>query len=122
MAAVQASRPDVPSDTANPAFPFGFGLRYDQWTPAPLPTEAEKNTTSMIRPSGGRYRLHRTTIGLLLKDPQAKRILTAALPQLFSHPMVNVSHGMDIYSAITMVAPEMTPDVRAELISRLTAL
>jgi beta-glucosidase len=29
MAAVEASRPDVPSDTDNPAFGFGDGLSYD---------------------------------------------------------------------------------------------
>ncbi|WP_179150813.1 hypothetical protein [Leifsonia sp. NCR5] len=28
MAAVEASRPDVPFDTATPRYQFGFGLRY----------------------------------------------------------------------------------------------
>jgi beta-glucosidase len=28
MAAVEASRPDVPFDTADPLFRFGHGLRY----------------------------------------------------------------------------------------------
>ena len=34
MEEVRASRPDVPSDTANPVFPAGFGLRY----PAVIPS------------------------------------------------------------------------------------
>ena len=29
MAAVEASRPDVPSDTVDPLYPHGFGLSYD---------------------------------------------------------------------------------------------
>jgi hypothetical protein len=28
MAAVQASRSDLPSDTVDPVYPFGFGLSY----------------------------------------------------------------------------------------------
>jgi beta-glucosidase len=28
MAAVRASRPDVPSDTADPLYPYGAGLTY----------------------------------------------------------------------------------------------
>ncbi|HEY0934795.1 MAG TPA: glycoside hydrolase family 3 C-terminal domain-containing protein, partial [Trebonia sp.] len=28
MAAVEASRPDLPSDTADPLYPYGFGLSY----------------------------------------------------------------------------------------------
>jgi beta-glucosidase len=30
MAAVEASRPDLPSDTADPVYPYGFGLSYEQ--------------------------------------------------------------------------------------------
>ncbi|WP_424935543.1 MULTISPECIES: glycoside hydrolase family 3 protein [Bacteria] len=37
MAAVRASRPDVPSDTAAPTFLVGHGLRYEEWTPAVRP-------------------------------------------------------------------------------------
>ena len=36
-AAVEASRPDVPFDTADPTFRFGHGLRYAGWTPAQPP-------------------------------------------------------------------------------------
>jgi beta-glucosidase len=33
MAAVEASRPDVPSDTADPLYPYGFGLSYERASP-----------------------------------------------------------------------------------------
>lgn len=122
MAAVVASRPDVPSDTANPAFEFGFGLRYETWAPQPHPTDDEKAATTLERPKGGRYRLHRTSVGLLLKDPEAKAILVEHLPQLFSHPMLNVSLGMDIHSVAAMVAPDMNPEARDELFAHLVSL
>jgi beta-glucosidase len=39
MAAVEASRSDLPSDTADPLYPYGFGLSYEEnpvrWTDAP---------------------------------------------------------------------------------------
>ena len=34
MAAVEASRPDLPSDTADPLFPYRFGLSYQPQDPA----------------------------------------------------------------------------------------
>ncbi|RXZ68062.1 glycoside hydrolase family 3 protein [Agromyces albus] len=37
MAAVEASRPDVPFDTAEPTYRFGDGLRFDAWAPAERP-------------------------------------------------------------------------------------
>jgi len=40
MAAVEASRPDVPFDTASPAFRFGAGLGYENWVPATRPDPA----------------------------------------------------------------------------------
>ena len=122
MDAVAASRPDVPSDTADPAFEFGFGLRYSDWTPRPQPTDEERASTTLARRRGGRYRLHRTSVGQLLDDPDAQAILVEDLPQLFTHPMLKVSLGMDIDSAVTMVAANMNPDGRRRLVSRLAAL
>lgn len=122
MAAVEASRPDVPSDTADPAFEFGAGIRYQNWTPRPHPTAEEKASTALARPQGGRYRLKGTSVGLLLKDPEAEALLKEHLPQLFTHPMLNVSLGMDIPSVVTMVAGDMAPETRHDLFNRLAAL
>jgi hypothetical protein len=30
MTAVEASRPDLPADTADPVYSYGFGLSYEQ--------------------------------------------------------------------------------------------
>jgi hypothetical protein len=57
-----------------------------------------------------------------LKDPEAEALLKEHLPQLFTHPMVNVSLGMDIPSAVTMVAGDMAPETRDDLFNRLAAL
>ncbi len=120
MEAVAASRPDVPSDTADPAFAFGHGLRYEGWTPRPHPTDAERAATTLARPHGNRYRLHRTSLGLLLKDPEAKAVLAEDLPQLFTHPMLNVSLGMDLPTVVDMVADGMDAGARAALFARLS--
>lgn len=122
MTAVEASRPDVPSDTADPAFEFGSGLRYQNWTPQPHPTAEEKASTTLARPQGGRYRLKGTSVGLLLKDPEAQALLKEHLPQLFTHPMLNISLGMDIASVVTMVAGGMASEARDNLFRRLAAL
>jgi len=121
-AAVEASRPDVPSDSADPAFEYGFGLRYEDWRPRPRPTDAERSATTVARRSGGRYRLDRTSIGLLLKDPEARTVLAEDMPELFDHPMLNVSLGMDVRSAVAMVADGVDETRRHSLLSRLAAL
>lgn len=122
MAAVEASRPDVPSDSESPAFEFGFGLRYQDWQPRPHPKDEAKASTTLSRPNGGRYRLHRTGIGLLLKDPEAQRILTEELPELLTHPMLNVSLGMDVTSVVAMVAADLPDSKREHLLARLSCL
>jgi beta-glucosidase len=60
--------------------------------------------------------------GQLLDDPEAEAVLVEDLPQLFTHPMLNVSLGMVIDSAVTMVAADMDPEARRRLVSRLAAL
>jgi beta-glucosidase len=50
MAAVEASRPDVPFDTADPTFRFGDGLAFENWTPAVRP-DASTTTSRVAEPS-----------------------------------------------------------------------
>lgn len=122
MAAVVPSRPDVPSDTADPAFAAGFGLDYTGWVPRPLPTDEEKAASTLTRPRGNRYRIDRTSVGLLLKDPEAHAILAEDLPELFRHPMLNVSLGMAFPTVLAMVAGDQDEHTRARLLARLRAL
>ena len=48
MAAVRASRPDLPSDTADPLFPYGFGLaypaRHDSFSRSPHSTVTDRES------------------------------------------------------------------------------
>lgn len=120
--AVEASRPDVPSDSADPAFEYGFGLRYADWQPRPQPTETERSATTVTRRNGGRYRLDRTSIGLLLKDPDARAVLAEDIPELLDHPMLNVSLGMDVPSVVAMAGDRLDETRRQHLLSRLAAL
>jgi beta-glucosidase len=122
MAAVEASRPDVPSDTADPAFEFGAGLRYEDWVPRPHPTAEEMASTTLARRQGGRYRLQRSSVGLLLKDPEAEALLREHLPQLFTHPTLNISLGMDIHSVAALVADDPAPETTKNLFTKLAAL
>lgn len=122
MTAVRASRPDVPSDSENPAFEFGFGLRYEDWRPRPHPTEEEQFATTLARRSGGRYRLNRTSIGLLLKDPDARTILAEGVPELLDHPMLNVALGMDVRSVLTMVVGGADESRLQRTLTRLSML
>ncbi|GAA3693411.1 glycoside hydrolase family 3 N-terminal domain-containing protein [Zhihengliuella alba] len=121
-AAVETSRPDVPSDSEDPAFEYGFGLRYEDWEPKPQPTDAERSTTTLARRRGGRYRLDRTSIGLLLKDPDARSVLADDIPELLDHPLLNATLGMDVPSVVAMVGDGVDERRRERLIARLAAL
>ncbi|MFI8794311.1 glycoside hydrolase family 3 protein [Streptomyces sp. NPDC055105] len=52
MDAVTASRSDVPFDTENPLFRFGFGLRYENWTPATATVPSASPTGRGTAPAG----------------------------------------------------------------------
>lgn len=110
MHAVATNIPDVPSDTADPAFEFGDGLRYENWAPVPAPTDAEKATTTIERPPGSRYDLSRASVGLLLDDPDAAAIINEYLPELTAHPLIAASRGMQVIFALEMVAVDLHPD------------
>lgn len=123
MAAVQASLPNVPSDSADPLFPAGFGLGYRTgWRALPHPTDAERASTTLARRQGGRYRVRRTSIGLILKDPDARAILSDEIPGLDTHPMLSVTLGMDVPSFLTLVLGEPAGDHRGRILTRLLAL
>ncbi|SDT80280.1 glycoside hydrolase family 3 protein [Actinoplanes derwentensis] len=47
MTAVEASRPDAPFDTADPLFPFGHGLRYDDRSPQPIAAAAATESSPL---------------------------------------------------------------------------
>ncbi len=77
MAAVVASREDMPCDTENPTFPFGHGLRYTDWTPVTPPNREVDPTEEAAT---GRWDLDRTPIGDILDDPQSSAIIGRHIP------------------------------------------
>jgi beta-glucosidase len=55
MEAVTRSRPDVAGDTANPAFQFGHGLRYEHWQPSPAPCDDDRARTTAPQVAGAQH-------------------------------------------------------------------
>jgi beta-glucosidase len=119
-AAVEASRPDVPFDTADPTFRFGAGLPYEGWTPATRPDPS--STTIQVAPPARGYDLDTTPLSAILADPDARGILDELVPGLTEHPMVALASGMPVGTVLGMAAQEAGPGVVDEIKTRLAAL
>jgi beta-glucosidase len=115
MAAVEASRPDVPFDTANPVFRFGHGLRYENWVPAAPPTPAQAAPA-------GRYDLDTTPLGTLLDDPDANKIIARHVPDLPANPMVDMVRSMPFNAVLNLAAGQLDPATVTALKAELAAL
>ncbi|MET0885205.1 MAG: glycoside hydrolase family 3 N-terminal domain-containing protein [Mycetocola sp.] len=120
MSAVEASRSDVPFDTADPTFHFGDGLQFENWTAAVRP--AEDSTTIATVETTTRYDLVTTPLAVLLTDPESRAILDELLPELSTHPMIGIAQGMPFESVIGMAAEEAPAGALDELRTRLLAL
>ncbi len=120
MAAVEASRPDMPFDTADPTFRFGDGLRFEQWTRAGRPNAS--TTTIHVAPPTARYDLGKTPLATILDDPEARAILDELLPELADHPMIGLAKGMPVESVLGMAATDVPEDVIDQVRSRISAL
>lgn len=119
MAAVADSRCDVPFDTADPLFRFGFGLRYQNWTPAAPPQDSAPEQPDV---PAGRFDLDRTTVGALLDDPDAHAILTRYLPDLPAGPMLETIRSLPFPLVLQMAGEQLDPATVSVLTSRLAAL
>lgn len=120
MADVEASRPDVPFDTADPTFRFGDGLAFENWTAATRPDAASTTIATVAQTS--RYDLSKTALKVLLKDPESRAILDELVPELPAHPMIGLAKNMPFETIIGMAAKEAPAELVTELRSRLTAL
>jgi beta-glucosidase len=119
MAAVEASFSDVPSDTADPTFAFGFGLRYEHWTPAVAP---ERDASVAEVASGARWDLDRTPIGDILADPESSAIIERHLPELVGNPMIAMAKSLPLTAVLGMAAATVEPERIAALTAELGAL
>lgn len=120
MAAVAASRPDVPNDTADPTFPVGFGLRYPDFSPAVRPDPG--STTMPVVERTSRFDLATTPLKEILADAEARAILDGFLPGIADHPMIALAEAMPFNTVVGMAGGEAPPELIDELRSRLSAL
>jgi len=120
MAAVEANRPDVPFDTADPTFRFGDGLSFDGWVPAHRP---DRDSTSIIVAAPtSRYDLDTTALKVVLKDPDVRAILDELIPELPRHPMIGLAKGMPVETVLAMAGKDAPDGVLDEVRARLLAL
>jgi beta-glucosidase len=119
MAAVEASRPDVPFDTASPTFRFGHGLRCTTWEPAQAPSMTDVAVPTVPT---GRFDLGSVPLGSLLDDPDASAIIARHLPGLSSHPMISVARAMPFLAVIDMAGGQLAPDTVDTVKAELSAL
>jgi beta-glucosidase len=120
MEAVVRNRPDVPGDTPDPAFEFGYGLRYDNWRPSPAPTADERAKTTVTR--AGRLDLATVTLAAVMDDAEAGPLLAEAVPGLDHLPMFDMVRNMAFATVLDLAADEVGPDAAEALKERLRAL
>ncbi len=119
MAAVVASRPDVPDDTANPTFATGHGLRYTSWTPV---TPPERDVDPAEEAAAGRWDLDRSPIGDILDDPQSSAIIGRHIPELIGNPMLAMARAMSLNAVLGLAAPTVDQNVIAALKNEISEL
>ena len=124
MDAVRASRPDVPSDTIDPSFVFGHGLRYADWAPAvrPDPSSTTIETVAPDAPAGGRFDLASATVAQVLADADALAIITELVPDLPGNPMLAAAQNMPLDAVLGFAGATLPTETIDALRSRLVAL
>ncbi|MCG7322313.1 hypothetical protein ACF3NS_02425 [Arsenicicoccus cauae] len=70
----------------------------------------------------GKYDISTTTIGDLLKDPQAVEIFDKHAPGLTSHPMIGMAKGMKAEKAMKMASGKIPQSRLDAIVSEISAL
>lgn len=120
MAAVIASCSDVPNDTADPTFAFGFGLRYTDFRPVERPDPG--STTIQMTERTTRFDLDTTPLKEVMADPQGREILNRVLPGIADHPMISIAEAMPVGSVLEMAGSELPAELLDQVREELTAL
>ena len=120
MAAVLNNLPDVPGDTLDPAYEFGDGQRYENWTPAPAPTDDDRAATTVAEM--GRFDLGIATLGEVMDDPDGGAILGEMLPGYEQMPMLDMVRNMPIDVVFDMTKASAGADHVESLKARLAAV
>jgi beta-glucosidase len=120
MDAVRASRPDVPSDTANPTFGYGHGLRYTDWTSRERP---DRSTTSIERVARtARFDLERTPLEAAVDDEEGAQILGSLGFDIREHPAYQVVRSLPIAGVLELLEGAAPADALTDVGARLAAL
>ncbi len=112
MDAVLASNSDSPNDTVDPTFPFGYGLRYENWSPIAAPEREDDEDHDV---ASGRWDLDHTPIGELLDDPQSNAIISSHVPELVENPMVQMARALSLNAVLDMAGSSLDPSVISDL-------
>ncbi|MFJ4172232.1 glycoside hydrolase family 3 protein [Paenarthrobacter sp. NPDC089714] len=118
MEEVLKNLPDVPGDTANPAFEYGFGLRYDNWTAAPAPTDEDRALTTVQQ--ANRFDFSTATFADVMDDPTAGPILVEVIPGLEKLPMLDMMRNMAFTHVLDIAAGDLGAETITKLKDRLT--
>lgn len=70
----------------------------------------------------GKYDVKSTTIGELLKDPQAVEIFDRYAPGLTKHPMIGMAKGMKAEKAMKMASGKIPQERLDSIVSEISAL
>jgi beta-glucosidase len=120
MDAVRASRPDVPSDTANPTFEYGHGLRYTDWTSQKRPDPSTTSVERVARTS--RFDLEKTPLETALDDEDGSRILASLGFDIREHPAYQVVRSLPIAGVLELLEGAAPADALTDVGARLAAL
>lgn len=119
MAAVLASKSDVPDDTGDPTFGFGHGLRYVDWSPATAPY---RDAAAAASASTTRWDLDRSPVGDILADEESSAIIARHIPELVGNPMIAMAKSLPLNAVLGMAASSVAPEIIAALQAELGAL
>jgi beta-glucosidase len=119
MDAVLANLADVPDDTADPTFPFGSGLRYENWVHASAP---HRDPLAAADISTARWDLDKSPLGDILDDPESSAIIGKYVPELIGNPMVAMARAMSLNAVLGMAASNVDTARLDNLRSELSAL
>jgi len=119
MDAVLASQSDVPFDTLDPTFPFGFGLRYRDWSSATAP---ERDAADADAAGVGRWDLDRSPIGDILADPESSEIIERYVPELVGNPMIAMAKTLSLNAVLAMAASSVSAEKIGALKEELSSL
>ncbi|MEY9952447.1 hypothetical protein [Leifsonia sp. EB34] len=70
----------------------------------------------------GRFDLKTTTVGQLLDDLEARKVIDDAVPEIANHPMIGLARGLTFDFLAGMAGSQVPASTISDLRERLSAL